>query len=175
MEFNIQRRAEGLQEPFKLKEDIIIPAGEYWQTRYEMQGSTFRSRLFSLATNVNWGKFYAGKSTESEIGVQWRTSRFVNINLAYEKNWVNVPQGRFTTDLINNRIDYAINPNVFGSFLTQWNNADKEINLNYRLQIIPKIGTDFYLIVNQLYDTSDSRWKLTQTVIIGKLIWRLVL
>jgi hypothetical protein len=64
---------------------------------------------------------------------------------------------------------------MFGAFLTQWNNEDQEMNVNYRLQVIPKVGTDFYFIVNQLYDTSGGRWKLSYTVMQGKLIWRLVL
>lgn len=175
LEFNILRQAEGLREPFRLRDDILVPAGTYWQTRYEFQGATFSSRLLSVAALVNWGGFYDGKSTESQLGLQWRTSRHLSVSVNYEKNWINLPQGRFTTDLINNRLEYALSPNVFGAFLTQWNNEDQEMNINYRLQLIPKVGTDFYFIVNQLLDTSAGRWKLSYTVVQGKLIWRLIL
>ena len=41
--------------------------------------------------------------------------------------------------------------------------------------VIPQVGTDFYFIVNQLFDTSAGRWQLTYTVVQGKLIWRLVI
>ncbi|MDO1449602.1 DUF5916 domain-containing protein [Rhodocytophaga aerolata] len=174
-EFNIQRRAEGLQEPFEIRDSIIIPEGDYWQTRYEIQAETFSSRVFSFGTAINWGKFYNGKSVESELGVNWRANRYFNVNMIYEHNWVNLPEGSFQTNLISNRIEYAISPNVFGSFFTQWNNEDEEVILNYRLQIIPKIGADFFFIVNQLYDTSGKQWKLAQTVVIGKLIWRFAL
>ena len=72
-------------------------------------------------------------------------------------------------------MDYALNTRIFGSMYTQWNNEDEQVLLNYRLQIIPKIGTDFYLIVNQLWDTSTGKVIPIQTVVLGKLIWRFVL
>lgn len=76
---------------------------------------------------------------------------------------------------MNLRFDYGITPNMFGSFFGQWNSEHDELILNYRLRIIPKIGADFFFIVNQIYDTSEGKLNLNKTVIIGKLIWRIVL
>ncbi len=174
-EFNIQRRAEGLQEPFNLRDSIQIAPGNYWMTRYEIQAETFSSRLFSIETAINWGEFYNGRITSGELDLNWRASRYLNVNMGYEHNWVNLPEGKFQTRLVNNRIEYAISPNVFGSLFSQWNNEDEQILLNYRLQVIPKIGADFFFIVNQVLDTSTAKWRFSQTVVIGKLIWRFVL
>jgi hypothetical protein len=69
---------------------------------------------------------------------------------------------------------YAINPQVFGSLLGQWNSAHEELNFNFRLQMIPSVGKDFFLIVNQIYSTSTGAWVPTRGTILGKLIWRLV-
>lgn len=174
-EFNLQRTAEGLRKPFKIREDIIIPEGEYWQTRYEIQTGTFNGRIFSAATAVNWGKFFGGTSTESEYEVRWRTSKYLNLNVNYEKNWVSLPEGNFQTSLIGSRLEYAVNPNLFGALFTQWNNEDEEVIFNFRMHLIPKIGADFFFIVNQTYDTSYAKWKLARTTIVGKLIWRFVI
>jgi len=59
--------------------------------------------------------------------------------------------------------------------LTQWNTAQKELNLNFRLHIIPKIGTDFFLIVNQIFDTNTQRFDPKRGTILGKLVWRFVI
>lgn len=174
-EFNVQRRAEGLREPFEINDGIIIQAGEYWMNRLEVQASTFRGRSISLDTYINWGDFYTGDITESEVSLLWRISKHLTTSLTYERNWVSLSEGSFTTDLINTRFDYAVSPNVFGSFFSQWNTEDDEVILNYRLQIIPKIGADFFFIVNQVYDTSQRKMDLQKTVVIGKLIWRIVL
>lgn len=175
MEFNIQRRAEGLREPFEIYDGVVIPIGEYWVNRLELQFETFQGRPLSFQAYINWGEFYSGKSTQTQFLTLWRVSRNFSTSLTYERNWVNLIEGKFNTDLVNLRMNYALSPNVFGSFFTQWNNEDEEIILNYRLQLIPKIGADFYFIVNQVYSTVDDNIRLDKTVILGKLIWRFVL
>ena len=46
--------------------------------------------------------------------------------------------------------------------------------MNYRINWIPKIGSWFYFVVNQEFDTSDGI-TLERTTIMGKLIWRFAL
>lgn len=111
--------------------------------RLEVQASTFQGRSLSFDTYINWGDFYTGNITESEFSLLWRANKFLTTTVGYERNWVNLSEGRFTTDLINTRFDYAVSPNVFGSFFSQWNTEDEQVILNYRLQIIPKIGLIF--------------------------------
>jgi hypothetical protein len=174
-ELNLQRTADAPREPFEVTDGLTIQAGEYWMNRMEVQASTFKGRSLSLEAFINWGDFYTGTITESEFLSLWRINKFLTTTLSYGRNWVNVPKGNFTTDLINLRFDYALTPNAFGSFFSQWNTEDEEVILNYRLQIIPKIGADFFFILNQVYDTSENKMNLEKTVIIGKLIWRIVL
>lgn len=174
-ELNLQRRAEGLREPFEIREGITIAEGEYWYNRMEIQAATFGGRTWSVYTRLNWGEFFTGKSTESTSELSWRASRFIKIGANYEKNWVDLPEGSFDTDLIGNRIEYAVNPNLFGSLFSQWNSEDEEAIINFRLQWIPIIGADFFFIVNQAYDTSGASWKPERTTILGKLIWRFVI
>ncbi|CAG5074493.1 hypothetical protein DYBT9623_05180 [Dyadobacter sp. CECT 9623] len=173
-EFNYQRIAEGIREPFDITNTISIDVGDYWYSRYEIQAATFRGRNWSISANLNWGSFYTGKSTSNEYEVLLRTSRYIKVGINYEKNWVNLPKGTFQTDLIGNRVEYALNPNLFGALFMQWNSLDENALLNFRLQWIPIIGADFFFIVNQNYNTSSNRWKLERTTIVGKFIWRFV-
>tara|TARA_R110000744_G_scaffold237369_4_gene354894 strand:+ start:88838 stop:90979 length:2142 start_codon:yes stop_codon:yes gene_type:complete len=174
-ELNLQRRAEGLRGPFEIKDGITIAEGEYWYNRTEIQAATFGGRTWSVYTRLNWGEFFTGNSTESTYEASWRASRFLKIGANYEKNRVDLPEGKFDTDLIGNRIEYAVNPNLFGSLFSQWNSEDDEAIINFRLQWIPIIGADFFFIVNQVYDTSGTSWKQERTTILGKLIWRFVI
>ena len=174
-ELNLQRRAEGLRGPFEIKDGITIAEGEYWYNRTEIQAATFGGRTWSVYTRSNWGEFFTGNSTESTYEASWRASRFLKIGANYEKNRVDLPEGKFDTDLIGNRIEYAVNPNLFGSLFSQWNSEDDEAIINFRLQWIPIIGADFFFIVNQVYDTSGTSWKQERTTILGKLIWRFVI
>ncbi len=173
--FNIVRSGEGVKERFPLTKEITISPGEYWQTRYSFSASSFKSRDISGNVNVEWGGFFEGRSIESNYGIQWRTSKYLTVGLAYEKNWVDLPQAEFQTDLISSRLQYALTPNLFGKLFTQWNNQDQEIITNFRLHWIPVLGADFYFIVNQRFDTQSSSLEVEKTTLIGKLIWRFAL
>ncbi|HEY9559309.1 MAG TPA: hypothetical protein VIR29_00830, partial [Anseongella sp.] len=174
-EFNLQRKAEGLREPFEIDQDVIIPAGDYWYNRFEIQAASFEGRTWSLYTKISWGELLTGRSTESEYELSWRASRYVNIGANYEKNWINLPEGSFDNDLVGSRLEYAFNPNLFGALFSQWNSEDEEAVINFRLQWIPIIGADFFFIINQVYDTSGKSWQSERTTVLGKLIWRFVL
>jgi len=64
-----------------------------------------------------------------------------------------------------------LNTSLFG----QWNNEDEEILLNSRIHWIPKIGSDFYFVINQVIETGNNTLKLAQTTIVAKLILRFAL
>lgn len=174
IEFNYLRVGEGLVSDFAIRENVVIPTGEYWWNQWEGRIRTFRGRVFSLDTRWVTGEFYSGYATLSQHELLWRTSKYLNLNLRYERNWIRLPEGAFDVELVGIRSEYAINPYVFGSLLTQWNNAQDEINVNFRLQIIPKVGTDFFLIFNQIYDTQQKTIAVERSTIIAKLIWRFV-
>ncbi len=70
------------------------------------------------------------------------------------------------------RIEYAFNPKLNTGFYGQWNNEDEEILLNLRVNWIPKIGSDFYLAINQSIDLSDSHFKFNDFAVLSKLVWR---
>lgn len=173
--FSITRSGEGVQEPFQFRKNIGVQEGEYWQTRYSFNASSFPGRTISGSANVSWGGFFNGSSIESNYSLRWRTSKYLDIVADYEKNWVQLDEGNFDTDLIGTRLSYAINPDLFGSVFTQWNDKDELANLNYRLEWIPKVGTNCFLIINQKFDTSYDDWRAQQLTILGKVIWRFVI
>jgi hypothetical protein len=153
----------------------VIPTGTYYWNQWSAGLSTFSGRTLSFSSNVNFGEFYTGNSFQSQSVLLWRATKNFNINLRYEKNIVDLPAGSFDTDLIGSRIEYALTPNLFGSLLNQWNSAADELNINFRLQVIPKIGTDFFLIINQIYNTETGKLDPERGTILAKLIWRFVI
>jgi hypothetical protein len=166
--------AEGLRAPFTIARDVTLPAGTYWWRQSNARLRTFKGRKLSIDSRLSWGEFYDGRGLQTQTELLWRSSRYLNLGLRYERNDVQLSAGSFQTDLVGARIAYAINPNLFGSLLSQWNSAQNEFNLNFRLQFIPKIGTDFFLIVNQVYDTQTGALDPKRGTVLGKLIWRFV-
>lgn len=102
-------------------------------------------------------------------------NKHFNLRADYSYNRLTFPEGAFQTHEIGGRAEYAFTTKLYSSLFGQWNNEDDEILFNLRVNWIPVIGSDFYLAINQLYDTSGSRIKLQDTTILSKLIWRFVL
>ena len=173
-EFNIQHIFDKPNEDFELIDSVYIPAGSYWDNRFEIEFSTFKGRKIAAEVSINVGEFYTGHRQEYELYTYFNINSHLNIGFDWQRNYIQLPQKSFTTDELGGRIDYAFNPKLQTSLFTQWNNEDKNILLNYRINWIPKIGSFFYFVINQEFST-DNGIKLERTTIIGKLIWRFAL
>lgn len=170
------RRAEGLREDFSLSDSISIAAGEYWWNEWRFSASSFDSRTFSVNALLSVGDFYTGSNFRYEGSLSWRAGKHLRVSMRYQDNNIRMPDGNLNTNLFGTRLDYAINPNAFGALIGQYNSIDKEYIFNFRLRWIPVIGTDFFLIVNQVYRPNTNGELISyRSAILGKLIWRFVL
>ncbi|MCX6576557.1 MAG: DUF5916 domain-containing protein [Candidatus Aminicenantes bacterium] len=172
-EFNIQRNAENLTEEFEIREGYVIGAGRYWTNRGEIQFETFEGRPIVAAAAVNWGKFYDGTSTEWEADLAWKPSKFFSAGTSYQRTDIRLDGGAFAIDEVVGRLNFSLNPRLFGSVYTQWNNDDDEIRFNFRVTWIPKPGASLYFVLNQFGDTLDphGNWRLNKTVAMLKFVW----
>ena len=173
-ELNFQYRGENLTEDFHIHPGITIPKGRYWFTDWEIQAETFDGRPLYTALKVRWGGFYNGTRTEWSQELTWQPGPHFRISGDYTLNKITLPEGSFMVHEVGGRINTAINPNLFGSLFGQWNNEDKEVLVNFRVNWIPKPGTNFYFVVNQYYETANGL-KVKTTTVQAKLIWRFVL
>ncbi|MCK5278372.1 MAG: hypothetical protein KAK04_07540, partial [Cyclobacteriaceae bacterium] len=111
-EYNVQHIFDKLEEPFEIQDEIVIPEGDYWNNRMEMQVSTFRGRKFSLSGSYSWGGFYTGKRTEFETSAVFNINKHWSFYTDWARNYVNLPEGNFITDEIGSRVQYAYNPKL---------------------------------------------------------------
>ncbi len=174
-ESNIQRRAENLTEDFEIYDGINIPKGEYWFTRYEIQYGSFRGKPYHYFIFFNWGDYYTGQRTEWAVRNVYQINKYMNASINYTQNLVILPQGHFIINEVSGRLDMALNPDLFGSVFGQWNNEEKEVLFNFRMNWIPKPGTNFFFVINQGFDTENGAWKATNTTVLTKLVWRFVI
>ena len=173
-EFNVQHIFDKPTEGFELVDSVYIPAGRYWDNRLEIQFSTFRGRKISGEVEVSAGEFYTGHRQEIEVNIYYNLNKHLNIGIDWQTNYLQLPQKSFTTNELGGRIDYAFNPKLATNIYAQWNNEDQNVLINYRINWIPKIGSYFYFVINQEFDTSNGI-KVKRTTILGKLIWRFAL
>ena len=168
------RRAENLEEPFEILDDAEeIPAGEYWDTRWLVELGTFSGRRFSGDLEVSGGGFYAGERRTWAASGRWKVNKHLTLQADIEHNRVEFGGEALNVEELGGRADFALSPSLFGAVSGQWNNEDDEIILNFRLNWIPRPGSDLFLVINQQADTWDSRWNPVQTTVLTKLVWRM--
>ena len=173
-EYNIQYFYDRLDEPFEIHEGVTLPVGDYWWPRNEIQIYTYGGRKVSLMGQASFGKYYSGSRTELSVASLYKVNRHFRLGGDYEYNRLHFPLGSFETHSIGARAEYAFTTQLYSSFFGQWNNEDKQFVLNFRVNWIPVIGSDFYLAINQLYDTQGAI-RIANTTILSKIIWRFVL
>jgi hypothetical protein len=171
-EFNVQRRADVPTEPFELIEDVEIPAGTYWFTRWAADASTYSGRPLRGSVEVSGGDFYTGTRREVALSATWKTNRHIGLGADWARNRLSVAGESLTVDEAGGRIDFAISPDLFGAVAGQWNNEDDEVIVNVRLVWIPFPGSDVYLVFNQLAEHAGSRWLGTRSTAVSKIVWR---
>lgn len=80
--------------------------------------------------------------------------------------------GSFITHEFGSKVEYAFTPKLNNSLYGQWNNLT-EILLNYRINWIPKVGSDFYFVINQRLKTKGNTIEFGDFTLLAKFIWRL--
>ena len=172
-EWNIQRFADSPPDTLEFFGNRIAP-GTYWWTRWELQLQTSMSRSWSVFAQYNWGKFYNGNRRRMIIKPEARIGRRFSVSLEYVRNEIELPTGSFVTDEVGGRMKYGFSPRLTSSLFAQWNNEDRAVNLNFRLHWIPEIGSDAYLVVNQVLD-ANGKIDPARTTIIAKIAYLFIL
>jgi hypothetical protein len=172
-EWNIQRTADRPQDSITFFGNAIVPS-TYWWTRWELQFETSGKRDYFFWTLYSWGGFYNGIRQRFSLSPVAKLGGHFSIGLDYTRNNVQLPTGSFSTDEAGATLNYGISTTINSSLLAQWNNEEKEIDMNLRLHWIPEIGSDIYFVINQAFDASG-RVLPSRTTIVAKVAYLFVL
>jgi hypothetical protein len=164
--------AEFITDSFFIHKDVMIMPGEYWYSSYGINLNSYPGRKITGNIAVYTGEFYNGNKSTLTFDAAWYANKHFNITGDYSRHWVILPQGSFQVDEAGAKVEYAFNPKCYNSILCQWSGISEDVMFNYRFHWIPKIGSDFYIAINQRVNTTENYWKWKETVIMAKLIWR---
>lgn len=74
----------------------------------------------------------------------------------------------FETQIIGSRMTHSFSPDLFFRGFLQWNSDDKELSVNLLLNYIYKLGSDFYLVYNELWE-KGSGIKVRDRIFLAKI------
>lgn len=141
---------ESLPLPFALRRGVTLAPGTYRFSNVTAQLDTFRRRQATLNLGYTKGGFWSGDRDALSIKAAYRMSAHLGLSGGYDVNWIRLPQGRFTTHLLSTKVQVAFRSDLALFSLVQYNRDTRQLSSNIRFNWIPKPGTDFFIVYNEL-------------------------
>ena len=62
---------------------------------------------------------------------------------------------QFSTNILSYYLTYSFTPDLFVRSITQWNNRNERVLLNFLMRFTYLPGSDIYFVYNESYDTLE--------------------
>ena len=157
LEFNLQRDFDGPAADFDVTSNVVIPAGNYWWDRVELQYSGSNVRRWTLGSSVSTGEFYDGRRTDLSVSSRLRLQPHVELVLDWSHNDVRLPGGEFTVNTLRFRGDYAASPRLTATAFLQFDDQSDRAAVNARVRWTTSPGSDLYVVWNSTWPTGLDR------------------
>jgi hypothetical protein len=143
---------------------VVIPPGEYAWTRGVFEGHTNLSAPVSASLLHRVGGYYDGDYHGWSLTVAMRAGARLLSEVAWNRDDITLPDGRFRNDLVPLKVSYAFTSLASLQGLLQYNRQASTFSSNIRLALLNRSGTGFFLVYNDRRDTSA----FTTTELLGR-------
>ena len=154
---------ELLKTPFEIARDVTIPIGGYSFLNTRVVYALGQQRIVSGGITFDHGDFFGGERTGAglsfgRIGVSPQLTVEPSISL----NWIDLPQGRFTSELIAARTTYNFTPRMFMAALLQFNSGTDTLGTNVRFRWEYQPGSELFVVYTDERDTLTPQFPTLQ-------------
>ena len=149
---------EGLQVPFEISPGVVIPAGSYRNAEIDWRFDSDQSRALSFATTWTVGGFYTGNQRTIQLELAGRRGSNLNAAINWNRSDINLPEGRFVTNLVQGRMNYSFTPLINFQSLVHYNTRSNRWTGNFRFGWQNTAGTGLFIVYNEVHelDTLDA-------------------
>lgn len=151
---------EGLRVPFEIFPGIFVPPGTYDNAEAQLVYMSNQGAPFSVNLQTFIGGFFSGDRVTINPTLRLRPSEIFQMEVAYSRNDVNLPQGDFETNLWRTRVSYSFNTRLFTQALVQYNDRADIWSMNLRFGWLQAANTGLFIVYNDsrgLYDLYPNR------------------
>ena len=132
----------------------MVPIGTYSGYDYYIRTNTDQSREISARMNVTYGSYYTGKNLRFGINGNITRIHRLRMEIDYNHNWVDMPQGTFRTNTLGMRTFFYFSTELYLKAYIQWNDdklyfdGKEKVISNILFRWIYKPGSDLYVVYN---------------------------
>lgn len=172
--FGVGRTFDRPNEDFEIFDTTKVKAGSYWYTTYGVGVETNPSRIIFAQAEVITGGFYNGTNTSFNLEGSISLSKHFTLSGDFIYNKIKMNNNSISTSEVGSRLTYNISTRMISSIFAQWNNELNEANINYRFNWKPNIGSDVYLVLNQLLST-EGKIRSKDFAVLAKVVWMIII
>ena len=145
---------ELLVDPFRIAPGVTILPGGYDFNDVEISYTLGGQRRFNGSFSVQHGQFYSGDIS----AVGFSSGRLAvlpqfSLEPSFSINWVDLPEGEFTTGVVRLRANYSFTPRMYVSGLLQYNSGNDSMSTNLRLRWEYQPGSELFVVYTDQRDT----------------------
>jgi len=170
--FGVYRNYEFLDENDDIR-DILIPLGDYKYDTFNFFYNSDHSRVLSGGIRYNFGDYYGGKKRSFSPHYHFRPTPHFNMDVNYDYNHVELPNGYFYSNVLSSRITYMVNPDMYIKTYIQWNDLDNQLSTNILFHYIYNAANNFYIVYNENRNPDTPRIDLKDRVLMVKFVYHL--
>lgn len=166
LEFNVHNEYDYVDYDFNVFGNTKILKGTYDYWYYEINYESVKSRPVAVDLSTIRGNYYLGKRTSYSVSSTFKLSKHFALTPDFTYYDISMGNDSFTARQTSARFVTNISTRLTSSTFVQWNNQSHEVNMNFRIHYIPRIGSDIYLAYNQLWDEENEFITLRNTGIL---------
>ena len=152
------RTYEFLDEPFQIVPAVTIPVGGYSFQDVRTSFTLGTQRKLAGTVAAQHGSFFSGNKTSLElISGRLELTPQLSVEPGASFNWVDLPEGDFTTELATARTTYTMTPWMFVSTLLQYNASNNSLGVNVRFRWEYQPGSELFVVYNEQRNTLTPR------------------
>ncbi len=174
LSFEINRDFDRVDRTFHVFENAYIDKGKYWMTSYGISYQSASSRIVYGQLEASTGDYYSGTRKSFSAALTFSPGSHFALYTDYSHNSITLADSKFQTNEVGVKVNYDFSTAVNSSVFTQWNNELEELNFNYRVKWEPKVGSNFYLVINHLISTHD-KIVSKDFAVLAKFVWMFVI
>ncbi len=148
------RRYEFVERRFGIARGVTIPVGGYSFHNVSLGYLLGRQRKIAGFLSYDRGGFFGG----AKSGVNYFFGRVemtpqITLEPSFSFNWIDLPQGTFTTQVVRTRAIYTLTPRMFFTALMQYNSSSDSLSSNLRLRWEYQPGSELFVVYSEGRDT----------------------
>ena len=148
---------ELVPRPFTISPGVVVPAGgyDYWTVRTAY--SLGQQRPISGRLAFGRGTLYGGDRTEASYSGRVAFIPQFAVEPSVSLNWVDLPYGTFSAQLLNSRFIVTPSPRMIISSLVQYNMSARSITSSVRLRWRYRPGSELFVVYSDGHNLLESQ------------------